>query len=560
MITLKKIRNITFLLLLMPTFVFSQVGYVPVEHKIYEFLERMNTLSIIENYNSFETPKTRHTISEYLQQIFKKFGKLDLIDQNQLRDYIVEFEYDLYGTNSLSESLIPNWQVESLFSDNEKYIYSYTDSTKTSLFVNFIGKVDYLNQIIEDKNSSSLLYRFGGELRGTVFDKIGFSVNTTNGSFFGNKDLAKTYSSLKYNFKFNNEGGSNLGDNYFDETSAFIASDFDFLKIKFGNDRKLIGHGAHKVLLSDNAPRMDYAELALNYKSINFSFFHGKLLGNHSIDFEEDQGSIHRITDKYLVYHRLGIDFGRHLQAGIGEMLIYSDRNIDFSYLNPFNFYKSAEHANQDRDNSFLFIDFQNNSISGLKFYSTILIDDIDFGKIGKGWYGNQSLMSFGVYSNILYKTIPLDFEFQYIKIDPYVFTHRITGNNFTNLDYNLGTQLQPNSSSSRIAFYYRLHHRVDLQFGFNYTIHGANEFDEFGNLVNNFGGDILSGHRVNDSKEIYFLSGKNEIFREYLFSTKVEPLKNWILSLSINYNNNTLSRSHHFENFFTSFSVYTKL
>ena len=91
--------------------------------------------------------------------------------------------------------------------------------------------------------------------------------------------MARSFSSLKYNFKFNQESNSDLGDSYFDEASAFLAYENSFSKLKIGNDRKVIGHGPENVLLSDNEPRMDYVGLDLKYKSLEFSFFHGKLLG-----------------------------------------------------------------------------------------------------------------------------------------------------------------------------------------------------------------------------------------------------------------------------------------
>jgi len=542
--------------------ILGQVGYVPVDDEIYQFLDRMNTVGIISDYNAFELPKTRNSIKNHLVNILDKVDRLDKVDKNKLDDFITEFELDLYSTFSKSKSLIPEFNFKYLVSEKDKYLYSYFDEKGNSFFLNFIGKLDYLHQsnFKEHINSNSFVYRFGGEIRGSFFDKIGFSVNTTNGSFTGNKELVQNFSSLKYNYKFNNTSGSDLGDNYFDETSAFLGYENNFLKLKIGNDRRLLGHGAHKVLLSDNAPRMDYVSLDLKYKVFEFAFFHGKLLGDMFIETDSVQGSINVVSDKYIAYHRIGLNFSRHLMLGLGEMIIYANRNIDFSYLNPLNFYKSAEHANQDRDNTFLFFDVQNNSIDGLKFYSTILIDDIDFGKLGQGWYGNQSLLSIGVYSSQFYGILPLDIEFQYIKVDPYVFTHRIYDNNFTNLNYNLGSSLQPNSSSTNLNIYYRPHHRISINAGFTYTLHGANIVDEDGAIEVNHGGDILVGHRPEDSEEVYFLQGNIEIFRVFKLKAIVEPIKNWILSLNANYYNNSLAKSQHSQDLFTTFSLYVKL
>jgi hypothetical protein len=404
------------------------------------------------------------------------------------------------------------------------------------------------------------LYRFGGEIRGSLFENIGFGVKTTNGSFLGSRSLAQDYSSLKYNYKFNQENEDNSGDNYFDETAAYLTFQSDFSEIKIGNDRNFIGHGPNKVIFGDESPRMDYISLKLTYKSMNFSFYHGKLLGSYSFSYDSLQGGINELADKYIGYHRLGFNISRHLNFGMGEMVVYANRNIDLSYLNPLSFYKSAEHANQDRDNTFLFFDFQNNTVKGLKFYSTIMIDDIDFSKIGTGWYGNKSILSFGILSNLLYPYIPVDMEIQYLKIDPYVYTHRITDNNFTNLGYNLASDLMPNSSNSNFILYYRPHHRVNMKIGFKYSIHGANILNNDGELVKNYGGDISQGHRPDDSEEIYFLQGEREIYRQLNFECVIEPIKNWHLILKFDYLQNSLAKSQKMEEFFTTFSVSAKL
>lgn len=558
---MKKIFFIILIFSIFPVTIFAQARYVEVEDEIYTYLNRMQIIGVITNYNSFELPKTRKQIKNHLVEIISNYEKLDRIDQDKLADFIAEFEYDLALTLHKSESLIPDFNFNYIFSKKEKYVYSYHKYNGTSFFLNFIGKTDYLHlSDIENKTySNSTLYRFGGIFSGTLFNKIGFEINTTNGSFFGNKDLAKSFSSLKYNYKFNRNTSSDLGDNFFDETSAYLTYDDEFINLKIGNDRKLIGHGINKVLLSNNAPRMNYISLNLNYKIFSFSFFHGKLLGMQTVNSDNVQGDINIVNDKYLAYHRFGFKPSRHFNFGIGEMIIYANRNIDFAYLNPFNFYKSAEHANQDRDNTFLFFDIQNNSFNKLKLYSTLLIDDIDFGKIGSGWYGNQTLLSIGAYSSQLYNLFPLDIELQYIKIDPYVFTHRIDDNNFTNSKFNLGSVLEPNSSSTSFNFYYRPHYRVNVNLGFSYTVHGANRLSGKNEIIN-FGGDINLGHRVNDSEEVYFLKGEKEIFREYRLKAEIEPIKSWIFSLELNYSKKTLARSQYLQELFSTFSLNIKL
>ncbi len=549
----KKNRIFYFLILFfLYNVVSAQVGYVPVNDEIYMFLERMQTLNIIEDYNSFEIPKTRSEIKTYLVQITKNINKLDKIDKKKLNDFVSEFEYDLFGSINNSVSFFNELNPAYIISDKEKYLFSYTDSNKANIFINALGMLNYLTKNSSGYKSNAFLYRFGGEIRGSLFNRLGFYAKTTNGSYSGSKQLAQSFGSLKYNYKINNPTGSEIGDNFFDETEAFLTLDYNYVKLKIGNDRKIIGHGAHKIFLSNNAPRMEYVEFDLNYKSLSFSYIQGKILGLLTKPNSP-------VFDKYFVYHRLQYNPSKHFNLGLGEMLIYANRNIDFSYLNPFNFYKSSEHLNQDRDNSYLFLDFQNNSIKAFKFYSTFLIDDIDFGKIGTGWYGNKTVMNFGVYSSIFYNYLPLDFELQYLKIEPYVFAHRLEKNNFTSLTYNLGTSFQPNTSAGIIKIYYRPFYRVNMSLAFTYAVHGANKYDKDGKLIANYGGNILQGFRIGDSQKVFLLDGEKEIIREISLTTTYEPKRDIILSLNANFLNNKLAASQKREELFFNLALYLK-
>ncbi len=538
---------------------FAQIGYVPADDEIYLFLNRMQTLDIIEDYNSFEIPKTRKQIANYLFEIISRINELDKIDKLKLNDFVSEFEYDLFGSNKNSLSLFCKKNPKYILSDKEKYLYYFSDTNKTNIYINALLGFNSLNEYNSNENRNSFLYKFGGEIRGSLFNKIGFYAKVTNGSFGGNKNLITKFHSLKYNYKINNETGSKIGDNFFDETEAFFTLDYDYAKIKIGNDRNIIGYGAHKIFLSNNAPRMDYLALNLEYESLQFTFMHGKLLGLKFHKFDNSLKNYTEVFDKYFVYHRLQISPFKNFVFGLGEMLIYANRNMDFSYLNPFNFYKSAEHLNQDRDNSMMFLDFQNNSFPRLKLYATLLLDDLDFGKIGTGWYGNKTLWNVGIYSNLLYKYLPLDFELQYIRIEPYVFTHRIASNNFTSLNYSLGATLPPNSSNVIFNIYYRPYYRINMNLKFIYSKHAGNLYNANGNLIKNYGGNISDGHRLGDSEKIHFLEGIKETTRIISFFTDYEPKKNIILSLNANYTNKLLSTSQFNERLFINLALKLK-
>ncbi|MBU0474152.1 MAG: hypothetical protein KKF62_08305 [Bacteroidetes bacterium] len=528
-------RKIIIIIFILLNSVYSQIGYVEVNHPIYNFLERMQSLHNIENYNSFEIPKTRKDIVKFINEVLINKKKLSFIDKKTLADFLVEFEFDLLHKTQSYYSLFEDTTETELFNQKEKFLYFYTDSSKFNAFVKFVGTGEsiYLVDKYSSDNKSSSLFTFGAEITGTISNNFGFYAKATNGLQFGDKELASFKNNLKYNYKYNSDHDSTQ---YFDETSGYLSAEFDFIRFKIGRDRVNIGYGFSKSIMDNYAPPMDYLSMQINYSIISFSFLHGKLFGDASIVPNVISGGQKKINDKYIAYHRLGLNFSKHLQFGVGESIIYANRNIDFSYLNPFNFYKSAEHANQDRDNSMLFFDFRNNSLSGLMLYGTFVIDDIDFSKLGTQWYGNKFLYDFGFKYELFPNIFPLTIGIQYLRINPYVYAHRFTDNNYTSMNYGIGSNIQPNSESYIFDIRYKPHYRIEIELSYQFVKHGANKIDNNGNVLINYGGDILVGHRIGDSNNVSFLNGVQETSNHFVFKAKYEPIKNYLFTFITDY------------------------
>jgi hypothetical protein len=553
-----KIKFILFIafILIMNRIFFAQAEYVPYDHSIYNFLERMDANHIISDYNSLEKPKTRKQISNYLNQILENIDLLSSVDKNIFEDYKNEFEYELSGTLLNSESLIGIGSFD-FISQREKYFYSFIKSGKGTLFINLTGQINNIN---DNNRNSKLNYnatyvKYGGQIRGTILDKFGYYIKGTNGKVYGDKSAAENLNEIKFSYKYNIDPNLHTATDYIDNTEGYLNTDLDLVRFKIGRDRKQIGYGPLNYILSDNSPYFDYLSFDLDFQPLTFSYFHGKLLGSLTSRTDSIEGGIRTITDKYIGYHRIGINFSRDFSLGFGEMIIYSNRSLDFSYLNPFNFYKSVEHANNDRDNSLLFIDLMNNSVKGLKLFGSVLIDDIDFSKIGTGWYGNEMLYNFTLYSSNLYKILPIDFYLQYIRCEPYVYTHRIYNNNYTNLVYSLAAPIQPNSDIFITKFICTPYHRLNLELEFSFSRHGANLLNQDGTIKKNVGGDILIGHRDMDETKVSFLDGDREYFRSISFNTVYQPIKDYYIIGNIIYKNNSL-QNNLFQNYLTTFIV----
>ena len=235
----------------------------------------------------------------------------------------------------------------------------------------------------------------------------------------------------------------------------------------------------------------------------------------------------------------MGFDISPHFNFGFGEVVVYGERPFDLSYLVPFSFLKSVEHSNRDRDNTMLFFAFSNQSIPQTKIYFTFLIDDISFSKIGKGWWGNQTLFNIGVQSSPFYQSVPIDFKFEYLRLEPYTFSHRLNRNSFTNFGYNLGTFLQPNSELFFLGISYRFTNRLTLTADFSHCNHGTNIIKNDG-TIKNVGGDIKLGHRTFDPETTQFLDGELEIIRNISAKIYYEPINQFSFFLNAAYSSNS--------------------
>ncbi len=507
----------------------AQTGYVEVGNQVYTFLERLNSENIIDSYNPFELPKSRNEISKLLEKISSKQNLLSSTDKEKLDYFLKEFSYDLLNKTTELSSFTKNG-FSYLADDKPKYLF-YSSGANGSFFVNLLlGSNVILKENNSERFASVFPYTFGGELKGDFGNNLGFMLRGMNGSYYGKKDLLKNEPLFDYNYKFS-QSDTLYGSSYFDHSEGYLTYQSKYADFKIARDRVNIGYGNIKTILGNISPRLDYISANLRYKFLEFSFLHGKLLGQLST-----VNGVRNVTEKYFVYHRFAFNLPLSSQFGIGETVIYSRRGIDLSYMNPFVFYKSAEHANQDRDNSMLFVDFKTTGfLPNVTIYSQLMLDDMDFSKIGTGWYGNQTLWNVGAAFSP--KFLNSDFiELQLIRVEPYFYTHRTYDNNYTNLGYPLTDNVRPNSLIYNFSYKFSLYYNLDFTFGYTYTKHGANEISLSDGSIYNVGGDINLGHRTEDALNVQFLDGKISRENNTSFGIIYEPFFGYRFLCKIRY------------------------
>lgn len=530
-------RFIIFLLFI-NVFTYSQVEYVPVENSIYSFLDRISAIYELSNYTIHEKPLQKNEIASCLEEIIKNNYELNSVDLKLLKKYEKEFYFDIYGTDSLNVSLIGGKDY-SFDKINNRYFY-YLNDENANIALNFFGNINYMHieeGIIKDKYG--VFGTIGGEIAGTFYDKFGFLLNGSNGLMFKGKSVSFFNKELRQNFKLNEEQNKD----FYDEAKGYFSFNFDFIKIRFGRERALIGYGQNPAILGDYVPLFDHLAFNLNYKFLRFSYMHGKMVSRLESVNDSIYGGYHKSVNKYFAYHRIGFKLGGKTEIGFGEMTIYSYRDLDFIYLNPFNFYKNAEHQNINTDNSFLFFDVETSVIPKSRIFAQFILDDIDYGKIGTKYWANKTLLHLGINSYHLYNVFPMYFALEYMRIEPYFFSHHISDNSYTFLGYPIGTWLQPNSEQFLISLNYNFDERTSIISSFSFVRHGANYYDENYNFVN-VGGDRNFSKRINDSDKVTFLDGRILYFRNFSFALQYEPFNKFFLNINV-------SNANHFYDYY---------
>ncbi|HHM24315.1 MAG TPA: hypothetical protein ENJ23_04660 [Bacteroidetes bacterium] len=323
---------------------------------------------------------------------------------------------------------------------------------------------------------------------------------------------------------------------YFDETNSGIFFGGGHWQLMVGKQRNRWGPGWFGALaLSDHATSYDQVQLQLSWPRVRFTAFTGFLKIYPPIAiYEYDTGYSHRIihANRYLAAHRLEFLPFRWLVIGLHETLIYGERNLELAYLNPINFYWSAEHYLGDQDNSAIGGDFTLFPGHGVKLYGELFLDDLRTGKLGSDFYGNKWAYLLGTAAYDLLGADNLDFHAEFVRIRPFVYSHRYPINVYKHFTTGLGHWSGPNSQTLSLGVVWRPRRRVRLFAEWEHWQHGANSPDE------NAGGDFNLPHRLGDPLEVPLLGGILEQRRTLLGEVKLELFRNAYLILALSTHN----------------------
>lgn len=465
-----------FILILLPHSSYSQHTTVPLDHQVYPFLQKAETLHLFDSYQLRILPLTRAATLDLLQKMQSRKDELSSADRQLFEQMLLEFTDPVIG--------------QAAKPDGEIHFYRYEEGD-AQLFLDLRLQQAFRfsrNRLeIANENISETLAE--GSVRGRFGRHFYIGLTARNTAIMGEDDLAENFD------PDTGEIRSIVGGTAFnDQATGYVAARFGRFGVLVG--RNNLGWGSNSneplALASFNEP-VDLLQLTLDFQRWRFSYFHANLQG---------------IADqRYIAGHRLDFAWMHWLNVGLYETVVYGGRGVEPGYLNPLVPYHIMEHQLGDRDNNMLGFDWNAFLTGGLRFYGEVFVDDFSFNKSLGTYWGNKLAYLAGLHWAQPTGLKTLELFASFTRVDPFVYSHYDTVNVYSHYGTSVGSQLGPNAERWRAGFAWQPLRDARWQFFYDFSKKGE--------------GDIFTPHREEDGDSKGYLKGILEKRHDFSLSLR---------------------------------------
>jgi hypothetical protein len=510
----------------------AQTIYVPLNDRIYDYLDRMETKRYIPVVLEGTRPMTRSEIARDLAQVSQHLDKLSRTDRDMYEFFCVEFKEELESqcgdqatdlTKLVRHKWIDPWLPDMLYANGRNLLSVTSDVLSAYFDPIFLRSTMSAHADSLDKTEKVNQETNGMVIWGTVGEHLGFFSDVRDTRESGTRNYPYRLNMTKEGLGFVQANGSHL---YHDETRASMVFQWKYLTLQYGKDSNRWGPGKRgQLALSDNATSYDQFKLQFSgarWKLTSLTAF----LKHYSKDYFYGD-----YKEKTMAAHRLEFAPFTWCDVGVHETIIYAGREIEPAYLNPVMFYRSAEHYLGDRDNATMGMDVELKVLPGYKFYGELFVDDITTGKLGSGFYGNKYAYLTGLYCVDVLGLANLDFYVEYARIRPFTYTHNDDITSYRHFSTVMGHWSGPHSDDLYCELSYKYSRRLEFKSFFELNRHGYNTPDS------NVGGSIFLSHRsLVDPDNIDFFARPFETTKHFNVSGSYEILRNCFIRVDYHY------------------------
>lgn len=477
----------------------SGTTYLPVNHRAYDFLERMEHHFFITGAHLGTRPMTRVQVAQLLIPMRDKKNLLTPADREEYLCLLNEFSPDILLRTGLvwddagPYDTIPGFLKGFLYRNRRNFFSTTGDGYSLYFDPVFVRSAEISSSASDIPDDRVYVSGNGFILRGTAGDHIGYYVDVRDSKEWGSREYPETKVTTMPGRGYVSFKGDRVE---FDETEAHVSYSSGPFVVSYGRGKNIWGRGSSGTLgLSGYASPYDMVRIEAGFWRLLFMFFTAEIeqfppLAQFYYTMPEGVAPDSVTVKKYMSGHRLEMDFTNRFSMGFYETVIYGGR-LDMSYLNPVAFLRGAEHSNGDHDNAALGLDFRLFVHRSHSIYGELFIDDISTRKLGTDWYGNKFGYQIGTFLVEPFGLKDIDVRAEYTRIKPWVYTHKFPIDGYNHYDDVLGYYSGPNSDVMVVQLRKRFTRRLHSLLTVMKYRHGANPEGR------NIGGDPLQGFRV---------------------------------------------------------------
>lgn len=483
----------------------GQTVYVPTHHRVYDYLDRMETKGLLKTVRNNTRPMTRLELAEQMALLLPAQSILSKTDRQQLNFLMVEFSEELLRlkvpkpekstslTRLTRHRWIDPWLPDMFYANGRNFLYFDLQPVKVYLDPVLIRSRLYAQADTLTGQERVFSNTNGWTLWGTIGEHVGFLTDVRDTQEWGTRDYSGIDNFTREGLGFIRSSGKQIDH---DETRSHLSFHWKYLTLQYGKDVNRWGPGYRgQLAISDHATSYDEIKLQIRGRHFTFTGLWA-VLQHYTPEF-----FFGGHEEKYLAAHRLELSPWPCIDIGVHEMVIYTGRQFEPSYLNPFMFLRSAEHYLGDRDNAAMGLDVELKIFPKTKIYAELFIDDITTGRLGTGYYANKYAYLAGLYHVDLLGLDNLDLRMEYARIRPFTYTHDgLT--NFQHYSTNLGHRLGPNAEEWYLDLKYQYSQPFYLQGFVAVERHGANS------THTNYGGSLFHPWQYGYGEQFDFLGG----------------------------------------------------
>jgi hypothetical protein len=486
---------------------YSQSVFAPLNQDYSHFIDRQEIISgkvSNEVHTSFK-PFLRQSVYKMTEQVEKdssvNLSKRDKFNMKYLKDDNWEWadSADTAG-NSKKALLKVFYQKKNAFL---QYRHPYFEVQANPIFYEMGGK---------ERNGTQTNYMNsrGLELRGMIDKKIGFytAMTTTQAIFpsYVNERIfngRQSYIPGEGYFKPYKVNGVD----YYSARGYITFKATKHIQLQLGHDRNFVGNGYRTFILSDFTAPYTFAKIQAKVWKFQYTLMFANLFYNTNI------GKDTTYSRKFMTFHHLSLNVGKHLNVGFFESIIYNRENNQFdpNYMVPVIFFRYVETYMGSSDKVTLGFDFKLNFARHFSTYGQIVLNEFKINELknGNGWWGNKYALQLGLKYIDVGGVKNLDLQLEGNLARPYTYSSVDGKNSYSHYNQPLAHPQGANFVEMVALLRYQAHKRVFIQLkgiltriGYNDTTtnYGSNILIPYANVVTTreYGNYITQGIATN--------------------------------------------------------------